>query len=119
MGGSKNASKPEVEYEVVLKQKKRKHEKKLTIKRIDYKPVPLSADQIESARKHLEEMAKAEEEVQAVNEMKNQLEAAIYGSRDKVERDDIVKVSTESQREEVVKLCTEYEEWMYEGATAK
>merc|ERR1719343_1488576 len=51
--------------------------------------------------------------------VKNDLEAAIYGSRDKLERDDIVKVSTEDQREDVMKLCTEYEEWMYEGGSSK
>merc|ERR1719247_4088939 len=67
----------------------------------------------------MEAMAKYEEEAQAINQLKNDLEAGIYGSRDKMERDDILKVSTEEQREEVTKLCTEYEEWMYEGATAK
>merc|ERR1719377_409000 len=43
----------------------------------------------------------------------------MHESYGKVEREDIVKVSTEEQREEVVKLCTEYEEWMYEGGTTK
>merc|ERR1719326_2709780 len=36
-----------------------------------------------------------------------------------MELSEITKVSTEEQREEVVKLCTEYEEWMYEGGTSK
>merc|ERR1711920_408009 len=49
---------------------------------------------------------------------KNELEASIYGARDKLERDEVIKVSTEEQREELTKLCTEYEDWMYEsGAT--
>jgi hypoxia up-regulated 1 len=120
--GTKNASKnasANIEYEVVLKQKKKKHEKKMAIKRTDFRPKPLTADQIAEAKKRSEDVAKTEEEVQAVNQMKNDLEATIYGSRDKMERDDIVKVTTEEQREEVVKLCTEYEEWMYEGVTAK
>merc|ERR1719460_3362567 len=119
-GNSSNSTnKTAVEYEVVQKQKKKKHEKKLTVKRMDYRPVPLSDDDISESRKLMESLAKEEEEVKAVHQIKNELEAAIYGSRDKVEREDIVKVSTEEQREEVVKLCTEYEEWMYEGGTAK
>jgi len=104
---------------VEQKQKKKKHEKKLVVKRTDFKPLAMSEDEIAESRKMLEAMAKHEEEVQAINQIKNELEAAIYGSRDKLERDDIMKVSTEEQREEVVKLCTEYEEWMYEGATDK
>ena len=47
--------------------------------------------------------------------LRNELEAYIYGSRDKMERDDIVKVSTEQQREGVSKLCTEYEDWIHEA----
>lgn len=119
-GNSSNSTnKTAVEYEVVQKQKKKKHEKKLTVKRMDYRPVPLSDDDISESRKLMESLAKEEEEVKAVHQIKNELEAAIYGSRDKVELDDIVKVSTAEQREEVVKLCTEYEEWMYEGGTTK
>jgi hypoxia up-regulated 1 len=75
--------------------------------------------QIAATKTKLEEMAKKEEEVAAVNELKNELEAVIYGSREKMEREDIVKVSTEEQREEVTKLCTEFEEWMYEAGATK
>jgi len=115
---SANGSEPEAELEVVTKQKKRKHEKKLTLKRMDFNPQPLSQETIEELRKKLEVIDKEESAVLAVAGMRNELEAAIYGSRDKLEREDIVKVSTEEQREEVTKLCTEYEEWMYEpGAT--
>lgn len=64
-------------------------------------------------------MFKQEQDVQAMNQIKNELEADIYSSREKVERDDIVKVSTEDQRTEVTKLCTEYEEWMYESSIEK
>lgn len=106
------------EPEVVMKQKKKKHEKKLTVKRMDFKPVPVTDAAITELRKKLEAIGEQEAAVLAVDGMKNELEAQIYGSRDKLERDDIVKVSTEEQREEVTKLCTEYEEWMYEpGAT--
>merc|ERR1711924_588662 len=88
--------------ETVQKLKKKKHEKKLEIKRHDSFPRPLS-----------------EEEVQMVAELKNELEAAIYGARDKLEQEDILKVSTEEQREAVTKLYTDFDEWMYESSIEK
>jgi len=109
----------DTEVEVIQKQKKKKHEKKLNITRVDFRPMPLSEDGIAASRKKLEALAKREMEVAKVTALKNELEASIYGSRDKMERDDIVKVSTEEQREEVSKLCMEYEEWMYEGSVEK
>uniref|UniRef100_A0A7S1M027 Uncharacterized protein n=1 Tax=Alexandrium catenella TaxID=2925 RepID=A0A7S1M027_ALECA len=114
-----NASEGTEEAEVTMKQKKKKHEKKLTVKRSDFKPVPMSEARIAELRKKLESIAEKEAAVLAVAGMKNDLEAQIYGSRDKLERDDIRKVSTEEQREEVTKLCTEYEEWMYESGSTK
>jgi len=86
---------------------------------VDYRPMPLSEDDIAAARADLDDIAKQEGEAQAMNQIKNELEADIYSSREKVERDDIIKVSIESQREEVIKICTEYEEWMYESSTDK
>jgi hypoxia up-regulated 1 len=107
------------EVEIIQKLKKKKHEKKLTVVRTDFLPMPFTDDQIAVSKSQLEEVDKREAEVLAVAGMKNELEAAIYGSRDKLERSDIIKVSTEEQREEVLKLCTEYEEWMYEGGVTK
>jgi len=109
----------EIEYEVVQKQKKKKHEKKLQVKRIDYRPIPMTAAQIRDARDELTAMNKEEEQVQAMLQIKNDLEADIYRTREQLERDEIIKVSTEEQREELSKLCTEYEEWMYEASNDK
>merc|ERR1719323_2645308 len=79
----------------------------------------LSSDTIAAVKKKLDDLQTKEAEVLAVAGMKNELEASIYGSREKVEREDIMQVSTEQQREEVTKLCTEYEEWMYEAGSTK
>lgn len=114
---TKNESK--VEYEVVLKQKKRKHETKLEVKRIDYKPIPMTQAEIKDSQKLLEEMAKLEAEAHLVNQLKNDLESIIYSGREKIEMEDFVKCSTEDERSQISALCTEYEEWMYEGALAK
>jgi len=110
-----NDSNTTEEPEVVLKQKKKKHEKKLTVKRLDYLPKPLTDEKIEELQKRLKALKEHEEEAAAEAGLRNELEAYIYGSRDKMERDDIVKVSTDQQREEISKLCTEYEEWVHEA----
>eukprot|EP00438_Fugacium_kawagutii_P030015 Skav230451 [mRNA] locus=scaffold2124:55467:58256:+ [translate_table: standard] len=110
-----NDSNATEEPEVVLKQKKKKHEKKLTVKRLDYLPKPLTDEKIEELQKRLKALKEQEEEAAAEAGLRNELEAYIYGSRDKMERDDIVQVSTEQQREEITKLCTEFEEWVHEA----
>jgi len=114
---TKNESK--VEYEVVLKQKKRKHETKLEVKRIDYKPIPMTQQEIKDSAKLLEDMAKLEEEASLVNQLKNDLESIIYSGREKCEMEDFQKCSTGEEREQITTLCTEHEEWMYENSMAK
>lgn len=106
------------EYDVVQKLKKKKHDKKLTIVRKDYSPLPLSAAQVEELKLKLQQQAEHELEVMAIASIKNELEASIYSSRDTMDREDVQKVTTEQQREEVSKLAADLEEWMFEpGAT--
>lgn len=107
------------EEEIVWVLKKKKHEKKLTLARMDYRPIPMTKDQIKESKKMLDEMASKEAEVQAVKEMSNELESSIYAARDKLESESIIQVSAEEQREAVTKLCSEIEEWTYEGSTEK
>mmetsp|Transcript_94714 Transcript_94714/g.149842 ORF Transcript_94714/g.149842 Transcript_94714/m.149842 type:complete len:908 (+) Transcript_94714:64-2787(+) len=114
---TKNESK--VEYEVVLKQKKKKHETKLVVKRIDYKPIPMTQQEVKDSAKLLEEMAKAEADALLVNQLKNDLESIIYSGREKCEMEDFQKCSTSDERDQITALATEYEEWMYEGSIAK
>jgi len=109
----------EFDIEIVQVKKKKKHDKKLLMTTLEYKPKPLRGDALKAAQLRLEAMAATEHEVQLVNEMKNELEALVYGSRDKMEDGILVKVSTSDQRDEVVKLSGEIEEWSYEGSTEK
>lgn len=109
----------EFDIEVVQVKKKKKHDKKLAVEIVDYKPKPLRGDPLKAAKKLLEEMASKEHEVHLVNEMKNELEALIYSARDKMEGETLIKVSTSEQRDEVTKLCGEIEEWSYEGSVNK
>merc|ERR1719265_2486272 len=43
----------------------------------------------------------------------------VYGSREKMEQDAFLKVTTAEQRDAVTKLSAEFEEWLYEGSTQK
>jgi len=109
-----NGSSADDEPEIELKLKKKKHEKKLTVKRKDFFPLPLVDAQVSEMKVKLADIIAKEGEVQALAGLKNELEAAIYGARDKLDHDDIVKVSTEEQRAELSSLATELEDWMYE-----
>jgi len=77
--------------------------------------MPFSKAQIAESKMKLEVLAKKEEDVAAVAALKNELEAAPYEGREKLEREDVIKVSTEEQRGEISKICTESEEWMHEA----
>lgn len=117
--GTGNMTEEEEEVEIVQVKKKKKHEKKLVVETNHYRPKPMSSEAIKEAKKKLQAMADKEAEVQAVKEMSNELEAAIYSAREKVEMETLMQVSTEEQREAVTKLCGDIEEWTYEGSTEK
>jgi len=51
--------------------------------------------------------------------VKNALEAAVYEAREKLEGESLIKVTTGEQREEVSKLCTDIDDWVYEGSVRK
>jgi len=115
-----NKSKLELyDLEVIQVRKKKKHDKKLVVTTVEYRPKPLRGEALKTVKKAMEVMAAAEHEVHLVNELKNELEAMVYSARDKMEGDTLMKVSTSEQREEVTKLCNEIEEWSYEGSTEK
>jgi molecular chaperone DnaK (HSP70) len=100
-------------------QTRRKHETSLDVKRVDYKPIPMTQEEIKASAKLLEDVAKLELEVHVVNQLRNDLESAIYNGRDKCAMEYFPSCSTEAKRQQIMQLCAEYEEWIYEGATAK
>merc|ERR1719265_2865356 len=56
---SENVTPPEPQFEVIQELKKKKHEKKLTLERVDYKPKPLSEAAVAEATKRVKEMIDA------------------------------------------------------------
>eukprot|EP00428_Durinskia_dybowskii_P019552 CAMPEP_0170213858 /NCGR_PEP_ID=MMETSP0116_2-20130129/6555_1 /TAXON_ID=400756 /ORGANISM="Durinskia baltica, Strain CSIRO CS-38" /LENGTH=906 /DNA_ID=CAMNT_0010464413 /DNA_START=121 /DNA_END=2841 /DNA_ORIENTATION=+ len=114
---SNATSEPEPEF--VLKQKKKKHEQKLKVAKKEFFPLPLSEDEVTQIKKSLAELALKENDVKALAGLKNELEASIYGSREKVEHADIRHVTTQEQRDALTALASELEEWMYESGATK
>jgi hypoxia up-regulated 1 len=78
-------------------------------------PRPLSAEEKAWAGDRLRTMNEADAEVHRSVAAKNNLEAYIYESREKVTGDELyLQVSTEEEREEVGSKLTEAEDWLYE-----
>ncbi|XP_020268798.1 heat shock 70 kDa protein 17 isoform X2 [Asparagus officinalis] len=74
----------------------------------------LSKDSFSEAKTRLEALDKKDAERRRTAELKNNLEAYIYSTREKLEDDEeIVKVSTEKERQSFADKLSEVQEWLY------
>lgn len=98
-------------------------EKKRTIKKsLDYeiyhvgKIQPLSSELFEESHVKLADLKRKDQERVMLEEAKNRVESYIYQIKNKLidDEDNIAKVSTEEQREELRKLAEDGEEWLYD-----
>ena len=83
---------------------------------------PLSKEIKEEYMFNLAELARKDKERVLLEEAKNHLESYVYKIKNKLADDEenIAKISTAEQREEVSKLATEAEDWLFdEGDTAE
>jgi hypothetical protein len=101
---------------------KRTHKKTLNVETYFVGKVqPLSKELIEEYRFNLAELARKDKERIMLEEAKNNLESYIYKVKNKLmdDEENIAKISTEEQREELSKLSMEAEDWLFdEGDTA-
>ncbi|XP_048257945.1 hypoxia up-regulated protein 1-like isoform X2 [Haliotis rufescens] len=74
----------------------------------------LSKDRMKEAKKILASLKAKDKEKMELEKAKNELEAYIFDSQDKLSQDTYVKCSTESEREELNKLMSEASDWLYE-----
>lgn len=81
-------------------------------------PLPLSSKQMREAKALLRSLVKKDQDVEVLNEARNQLESEIYAQRSKLEEDSFVlRVSSAKEREEILASLADDEEWLYnEGA---
>mmetsp|Transcript_4232 Transcript_4232/g.6592 ORF Transcript_4232/g.6592 Transcript_4232/m.6592 type:complete len:913 (+) Transcript_4232:132-2870(+) len=106
----------------VEKEKKKVHRRSLTVENYyEGRVQPYSSEIMEESKAKMDELARKDKERQLLEETRNKVESYIYKIKNKLvdDEENIEKVTTEAQREEVSKLSSDAEEWLYEdGYTA-
>lgn len=119
---SRNEKSKKKKTRLVEKEKKRTHRKSLDVETYYIGNIqPLSKDLIEEYKGNIAELARLDKERILLEEAKNKLESYFYSVKNKLldNEEDIAKISTEEQREELRKLSSETEDWLFdEGDTA-
>ncbi|TRY52983.1 Hsp70 protein [Cryptosporidium tyzzeri] len=77
-------------------------------------PLPLTKEIKQSISHHINELNKLDAKHRQLMYSKNSLEALIYDNRNKLYDDIYQKVTLEGEREEITKLLSETEDWLYE-----
>merc|ERR1712232_1159341 len=77
---------------------------------------PLTEELMEESRAKLAELTRKDKERVLLEEAKNRVESYIYHIKNKLidDEENIAKISTEEQREELRKLAEDGEEWLYD-----
>ncbi|MBA0723717.1 hypothetical protein Golax_004274 [Gossypium laxum] len=76
--------------------------------------MPLSKESLAEAKRRLEALDKKDAERRRTAELKNNLEEYIYATKEKLETsEDFEKVSSNDERQSVIKKLVEVQEWLY------
>jgi hypoxia up-regulated 1 len=113
--GLRNPPKPA--FVPKLQEKKRVHRKALTVETYYVGKVqPLSEALVQEYKGNLAELARRDNERIALEEAKNKLESYFYLINNRLmdDEDNIAKISTAEQREELSTLSREAEEWLFD-----
>merc|ERR1712003_57141 len=104
------------------KEKKRTHKKSLDVESYHVGKIqPLSNELIEEYKSNIARLAELDKQRVLLEEAKNKLESYFYYVKNKLldEEEKIAKISTEEQREKLMKLSRDAEDWLFdEGDTA-
>eukprot|EP00751_Fragilariopsis_kerguelensis_P005198 CAMPEP_0170789590 /NCGR_PEP_ID=MMETSP0733-20121128/19828_1 /TAXON_ID=186038 /ORGANISM="Fragilariopsis kerguelensis, Strain L26-C5" /LENGTH=1018 /DNA_ID=CAMNT_0011136735 /DNA_START=61 /DNA_END=3117 /DNA_ORIENTATION=- len=118
----KEKPKKKKKTKLVEKEKKRTHRKSLDVETYYVGKIqPLSKELIEEYKLNIAELARLDKERIFLEEAKNKLESYFYSVKNKLidYEENIAKISTEEQREELKKLSIEAEDWLFdEGDSA-
>merc|ERR1711871_1660910 len=101
----------------VMKEQTKTHKEPLTIVTYHTSVVaPYNAESMKESVDKLAALAEADRKRQELEEAKNKLESKVYSIKNYVEdnEEELDKVSTKEQREELVKLAGDTEEWLYD-----
>merc|ERR1712176_318004 len=113
---------PKKKTKMIEKEKKKTHRKSLDVESYHVGKIqPLSKDLIDEYKTNIAALAELDKERVLLEEARNKLESYFYSVKNKLidDEDDVKKVSTEEQREELRKLSRDAEDWLFdEGDTA-
>ena len=105
-----------------LQEKKKTHKKSLDVESYHVGKVqPLSKDLIEEYKSNIATLAELDKQRILLEEAKNKLESYFYHVKNKLldDEENIAKISSEEQREELMNLSRDAEDWLFdEGYTA-
>merc|ERR1712159_234007 len=107
---------------IVEKEKKRTHKKTLQVEKYVVGHLqPMSSDLMDESKAKMAYLAQKDKERVMLEAAKNKVESYVYLVKNKLidDEENIAKVTTEEQREELRKLAMDGEDWLYdEGYTA-
>lgn len=107
---------------MIEKEMKKTHRKTLDVESYNVGKIqPLSKDLLEEYKSNIATLAELDKQRILLEEVKNKLESYFYYVKNKLldDEDNIAKISTEEQREELTKLSRDAEDWLFdEGDTA-
>lgn len=117
--GAKGAEeeKPKKKKVSVEKEKKRMHKRTLSVTSYHIGAVkPYSDDIMAESRAKLQELARVDKERMMLEEIRNSYESYIYLIKNKLAdfEDEIAAVTTQEQRDALLKSASEAEDWMYD-----
>ncbi|XP_073060789.1 heat shock 70 kDa protein 17-like [Primulina eburnea] len=75
--------------------------------------MPLSKESLALAKHKLEALDKKDAERKRTAELKNNLEGYIYSTKDKLESEEFVKISSDEERQSFLEKLAEVEDWLY------
>lgn len=98
-------------------EKKKVHKRKMTVKSYHVGSIrPYSEEIMAESKAKLDELARIDKERMMLEEIRNTYESYIYLIKNKLSdfEDEIAAISTEEQREALLKSASEAEDWMYD-----
>lgn len=101
----------------VEKEKKKTHKRTLSVSVAHEGPIqPYSAEIMAESKSKLAELARIDKERMMLEEIRNTYESYIYLIKNKLadNEEEIAAISTEEQREALLKSASEAEDWMYD-----
>jgi hypoxia up-regulated 1 len=116
-GNASNKSDPLIEYETitVMKKKVKKFTDNLKLVVVEHNPRPMNNEELHAAIEGLKAAQQKDDDARKLDSVANEVEAYIYGTRDKLESESWIGVTTEEIRTELSTLLTETDEWLQDS----